>query len=144
MTGLQTTQLCALTLTSAEVTALGGAATADLVFLFKGNPDNYLDADIAAIVSVEKATTVQVKSNLGVINSVTSLLESGAFRRITVSGVVGTKRAKRELIVPSSKVSALTAAIEQGYEAGSPLTIGSGTNAMEAHSVAVGLKSVSR
>lgn len=145
MAGLATTQICAITLSSANAVAEGDTgASAPLVFLFRGNPDNYTDTNIQSASPVALATQAQLKANLGVITGVTNLLQSGAFKRLTIDGVVGTKRAQRQIIVPMVAVSLLIETIEQQFAGGTPVKIGTGTNAMDAHGASVGLKRTSR
>ena len=123
-----------VTLKKILMTITVGSTTVD--FVLKGNADSY--ANVAAVTNAgftaAEATETDLAKTLGVITPITALLESGSFKRIKARAKTG--KGSREVVIPSSSVQVITAAIE----ASAGLTIGG----LLCGSVSQGLRRVAR
>jgi hypothetical protein len=86
--------------------------------IFQGDPDNYPTPIATAMgATIKEATGADLGLALDIVTPVASLLKSGNFVRLTARG--GKK--SRQLIVPSTKVSAVTALIRGSAPTGTDI-----------------------
>lgn len=97
-----------------EISSGSGAGAATAKFIIQANPENYPTELVGAITGfvAQEPTDTNRKETADVVTPVSALIASGSFRRLYASGLDGTKRKNRQIVIPSSGYEAVKALIE--------------------------------